>query len=72
MARAFGVIAGAIGARHRVILSRMASEQPVIRPEDMWVLRHQVLQNLYGLKFAALRRVLDALEAAHPTNPTTK
>lgn len=50
----------------------MTSEQPVIRPEDMWVLRHQVLQNLYGLKFAALRRVLDALEAAHPTNPTTK
>jgi hypothetical protein len=40
-------------------------------PGDVWILEHQILPNIYGLKHAALRRVLDALSppAGAPDTP---
>lgn len=33
-------------------------------PGDLWILEHQILPNVYGLKYAALRRVVDKLKGA--------
>ncbi len=36
----------------------------MIRAADLWVLEHQILPNHFGLRHAALRRVVDALHAS--------
>lgn len=36
--------------------------------EDVWILRNQILPNIYGLKYAALVRVLDDLDALLASN----
>jgi hypothetical protein len=38
-------------------------------PDNLWILRHQILPNLHGLKYAALSRVLETLEA-QPSSPS--
>lgn len=34
-----------------------------VQATDIWILKHQILPNQFGLKYAALSRVLEALEA---------